>query len=140
MSPGTLEASESSKHITLRPDIWPHRAAILIAIVICLVAASHRRLVDPALSIPVALSPYLLLEAVGYIPRGPKARILFMLGSLCVIAGMIFYAPRFSQHSWEWTPLIFLFLPTSASVYASRLASRRTAQNSRSGWFATPFL
>jgi hypothetical protein len=31
-------------------------------------------------------------------------------------------------------------LPTSASVYASPAASRQPAQNSRSGWFAIPFL
>jgi hypothetical protein len=31
-------------------------------------------------------------------------------------------------------------LPASASVYAWRAASRRPAQDSRSGWFATPFL
>jgi len=30
--------------------------------------------------------------------------------------------------------------PTDASVYASPTASRRCAQDSRSGWFATPFL
>ncbi len=31
-------------------------------------------------------------------------------------------------------------LPADASVYASTIASRRSLQNSRSGWFATPFL
>ncbi len=31
-------------------------------------------------------------------------------------------------------------LPADASVYASTVASRQPPQNSRSGWFATPFL
>lgn len=31
-------------------------------------------------------------------------------------------------------------LPADASVYASTIASLRSPQNSRSGWFVTPFL
>jgi hypothetical protein len=119
-------------------SLWPHRLAGVIAVFVVQDAAVHGRAHGFWATLPLALIPYLLLEGVGRIPATHRARLLFLGGSLCLSASVVLYAPRFSRHSGEWTPLVFLFVPAlqvaGVVVLAVLLATLRLAER----WWIPP--
>ena len=74
------------------------------------------------------------LSVLGvYDYAGPPTRSRFRHWACCLPLLSTESAPRISFTKLNTRP-------TDASVYASPAASRRRTQDSRSGWFATPFL
>jgi len=90
---------------------WPHRVAALVAASICIQAWLLHRLGDPAATLLLNVLPFMMLEAVARLPETPLARGIFLSGSLCIAATLVFYAPYFSRGSGEWARLNFLFIP-----------------------------
>ena len=90
---------------------WPHRMAALVAAGICLQAWLRHRLGDPVPTLLLNVLPLMMLEAVARLAESPLARGLFLSGSLCIAAVLVFHAPYFSRGSGEWARLNFLFIP-----------------------------
>ena len=110
MSSNSLTLAGLAKNVS-RPSFWPHRVAGLLAIVNSLNALYHHRVGDKWAILSITLLPYLLLEAIGHVPFTRVTKILFIGGSLCLCACIVFYAPMFWRNSGEWMVLAFLLIP-----------------------------